>query len=446
MVAAFFQLLRESPGDLHFLRFGVAENLVLRYFQTTSLRESSRLVEDDGIETTRFLERLTTAFNKDSVSSSESSADEQRCRSGKRQTARTRDDKHRNGKFQAPKPPPAAGNVEIVRGQSAGKTQRKPDKESRDRDERDDRHEVRSKQISNSFQRRASALALAHHGDNLVQHRRTANGRDLNLHGLPDVDGAGVHLLAGGFLHGSRFAGERAFVELVGTRRTSDDAVGRGRRAVRDADGISDLEQVDVNASDRVYFIVVVCNRALDQEGLGWSQLAQRRNRVSRLGFAVCFHEPTSEDEQGEENHGVEVGGAVRSRRLGLTRRSVGDQNRQRRHIRHSGTGGNQQVHAAEAAEPAQEGNSAARTPESVDFLHGAHVEDVGAVEHHRGCHDEERPFHARHAAGPDGLLEVHSNGVVGGHETHEDHAKYKGRDGDGEHEEKTTQHSTSFV
>ena len=84
---------------LAFLRLGVGEDLVLRHFQATSFRESPRLVEDNGIKTTRFLERLATTLDEDSVSSSKSSTDKQRRRSRKRQTARTGDNEHSNGKL-----------------------------------------------------------------------------------------------------------------------------------------------------------------------------------------------------------------------------------------------------------------------------------------------------------------------------------------------------------
>ena len=118
-------------------------------FQAPPFSQSAGLVKDNGIETTRFLECLTTTLDQNTMLRRKTTTNKERSWGSQSQSTRTGNDKDCNGKFQTPESPTALCNIEVIGREHSRVAKGKPDDKSKNGNEGDHRNKMGGKKISN---------------------------------------------------------------------------------------------------------------------------------------------------------------------------------------------------------------------------------------------------------------------------------------------------------
>jgi hypothetical protein len=245
--------------------------------------QRSRLVDHERIDLFHPLQRFRILDQHAGLRAAPD-ADHDRHRRGKAKRAGTGDDQHAHG-----------GDQAVCH--SGLRSEQRPSRKGDDCDSDHERHEPPCNLIGQPLDRRARALRVRDHFDDLREQGVAPDlfGAHHETAGL--VERAGDHPGAGLLGDRHRFAGYQGLVE--GRSSLEDDAVYRHFFSRPDPQFVADLEAVDL---DLMVGAVVV-----DKTGGFRRQLEQRPDRSGRRLARAQFQNLAKQDEHGDNSGGLEV-------------------------------------------------------------------------------------------------------------------------------------------
>jgi hypothetical protein len=181
-----------SGGEPQQLAFGRARHDSLIGDRGPARRERAGLVEDDGVDPSRGLERRA-AFDESTQLRSPPRRNENRRRSGEPHRARAGDDQDGDG---------------IDEGQretSLRRSERHPRRERAECDQQDDRNEDGADPVGKALHGSLRSLGFFDHADDLLEHGVGADPRDPHPECAGPVDRASEHLVIEPLGHGTTF-------------------------------------------------------------------------------------------------------------------------------------------------------------------------------------------------------------------------------------------------
>ena len=253
-----------------------------RHERRLAFRQRPGLVDDDRVYPFEALEGLRV-LDEDPGGRAPPGADHDRHRRGQPERARTRDDQHRDG-------------VDEREGQPRRRPPEPPDDEGQQRHRDDRRHEIRGDRVGQTLNRRAAALGVADHSDDLCENSVAAD--PLGAHEQPAgrVDGARRHARSGVLCRRHRLAGDHRFVDRAPS--LDDDAVDGNLFAGPDA---ADVAGCDV--AERNIALLAAGDKA---RGLR-REAEQFPDRAARPAACAQLEHLAEQHERGDHDRRVEV-------------------------------------------------------------------------------------------------------------------------------------------